>query len=91
MDDTKTLYNKIKKYPEAKAEADAFAHSLGEKYTEKNPAPDEVVQKGLEGILAKYQPKTKNPVAASSASDNQRLVYAAGLAGIALLLGMPYI
>jgi len=91
MDDAKTLYDKIKKYPKAKAEADAFAHSLAEEYPKENPAPDEVIQKGLEGILAKYQPKAKSSVAAPSASDNQRLLYAAGLAGIALLLGMPYI
>ena len=85
------LYNRIKGYgSKARLDAEAFIRSLTEKYTKENPAPDEVVQKSLEGILAKHQPKAKNPVISNATSD-ERWLYAAGLAGIALLLGMPYL
>ena len=91
MVDFKPLYNRIKGYgSKARLDADAFITSLTEKYTKENPAPDEVVQKGLEGILAKHQPKANSP-AVSNATSDERWLYAAGLAGIALLFGIPYL
>ena len=85
------LYDKIKGYgSKARLDADAFIKSLTEIYTKENPAPDEIVQKGLEGVLAKHQPKAKNPDVSNATSD-ERWLYAAGLAGIALLFGIPYL
>lgn len=53
------LYNKIKQYGDkAKSEADAFMKSLSSKYTPDKPAPDIEMEKGLQGILAKYQPRS---------------------------------
>ena len=89
------VYGKIKKIgPEAKSEADAFIQGLTRQYTKENPAPPEVMQKGLEGILAKYQPKAKSPVASSPWVFSGRVPYAAGLAAVLLAvalasLGMP--
>ena len=40
--------------PEAKHAADAFMQGLTTQYTEKNPAPPEVMEHGLQSILAKY-------------------------------------
>lgn len=84
------LYDKIKAYgSKAKLDADAFIKSLTGKYTKENPAPQDVVQKGLEAILAKHQPEEKKPAVANTTGD-ERWLYAAGLGVIAMLLGMPY-
>ena len=37
-----------------KDEANAFMNSLTQRYTKKNPAPNEVIYNGLEQILAKH-------------------------------------
>ena len=74
-------YEKIKKFGfKAKVEADTFIQSLSKKYTKENPAPPEVINQGLEGILKKYEPVISNDIL---------WPYAAGLTAIALILGLP--
>ena len=96
MDDANTLYDKIKNYgAEAKGEADAFVNSLAKNYTKENPAPGEVIQKGLKDILAKHQPKTKSPVGHAGTFPG-RMQYATGLATVLIAValassGIPYI
>ena len=84
------IYEKIKKIGKnAVAEADAFMQSLTKKYTEKSPAPAELIQQGLEGILTKYQAKTGTSTNTSTVPHAAGL--AAVLAGIAILAGFPYV
>lgn len=90
MADT-NLYERIKAHGDkAKAEADAFAQGLAKKYTKENPAPNEVIQKGLEEILAKYEHSEASHHIASHAAPatHSRTNYAIGLAGVAAALLM---
>lgn len=63
---------------------------LRKNMTKKNPAPPELIQRGLEGILTKHK---ENIVAPASTGYSERLKYAAGLAAtvaiIAMLAGAP--
>ena len=66
------LYNQIKNIsPEAKAAADKFMQGLSKEYTADNPAPDYVIQKGLETIIGKF-----------SNSTGTKYEHAIGLAGL---------
>jgi hypothetical protein len=82
MDNQMDVYNKIKSYgDEAKADAEAFIQGLTKKYTKENPAPDDVIHKGLESILAKYETKNRiQPSAVSASSLSPK--HATGLLGI---------
>lgn len=87
-------YERIKKIsPEAKADADAFMKSLTKQYTPENPAPPEVIQKGLEGIISKYETKTHSSSSSGAFSGSMTNLagLAAVLAGIALFAGIPYV
>ena len=87
------IYERIKKIsPEAKADADAFMKNLTSKYTPENPAPTDAIQKGLEGIVAKYKSKDS----AHAGAPPGRMQYAAGLAAVLITValasaGMPYV
>lgn len=83
------VYNQIKNLPlrvrdEAMAKANTFLNSFTKKYTEKNPAPPEEIQKGLEEILAEH---TGGTVTASKAVSYDKWGYAAGLTALAFFLG----
>ena len=89
------VYDKIKKIsPQAEAEAQAFMGNLTNKYTEENPAPPETIQKGLEEIVAKHQPKAQG--LAHARAPLGRIQYAAGLATVLIAValasaGIPYV
>lgn len=73
------IYEKVKKIsPEAKAEADAFISGLTRTHTEENPASPELIQQGLEQILAKYRAKIKEEHTTGKLDD---LVGLAGILG----------
>jgi len=88
-------YENIKKIsPQAKADAEAFMKNLTNQYTAENPAPPEVIQKGLEGIVAKHQPKAQG--SAHAGAPPGRIQYAAGLAAVLIAValasaGFPYV
>ena len=93
MADPMQTYEAIKRIgPEAEAEAVAFMNSLTSKYTEDNPAPKDVIQQGLEGIVRKHKPAAIAGTQTSVQSPS-RIHYGAGLAaviaGIAYLAGIP--
>jgi len=71
--------------PVAKAEADTFMQGLTKKFTKETPAPPELIQEGLEGILAKHKAKTSK----LSSSTNKYLALAAAIL-LAIALGAPY-
>lgn len=74
-------YNRLP--PDIKEKFDDFR---AQHYVKGSPPPEQM-QKDLEGIIAKYQTRTKSPAATSGTSNNQRWAYAAGLASIAFFLG----
>lgn len=88
------IYELLKKIgPEAKSEADAFMKSLTAKYTPENPTPSEVIQKGLEEIVAKHGIKAED--SAHIGTPPGRMRYAAGLAAVLITValassGIPY-
>lgn len=86
------IYNKIKTLgPVATKAAEAFMGSLTKKYTKDNPAPPELIQKGLEGILAEHQPQKASSAPNPSSLPSGNMRYAYGLAGVlGLIVGVPY-
>lgn len=89
MTNPMAVYDAIKKIsPKAKAEADSFMQGLTSRYKEDNPAPNDVIQQGLESILAKHRPSSS----VFSLTQNQHAIgLATVLAGIAFLAGFPYV
>lgn len=67
-----------------KNEADSVMGNIAKKYPKGTSAPPNIIQQGLEGILATYQPKTKN--LAATGNSEGRMEYIAGLAAIVLLI-----
>ena len=85
------IYGRIKELGKnAKVEADAFMQGLAKKYTKENPAPDSVIQKGLNNIFAKYETKGSEGSLEAIANSSDYLV---GFACVSLLVfamaGMP--
>ena len=83
------VYNNLVKKG-LKKEADAVMSDISKNYSEKNPAPQEVIRKGLEGILAKHQTSGKG-----ASKPVGKMYYAAGLASVllavaSLSIGFPY-
>ena len=94
------IYNELKGLG-LKSEADSVMGNISKKYTPENPAPPEVIQEGLEGILARHKqtPHELSPHQETHASGlspriKSGLGLAAVLAGLVFLSslsGIPYI
>ena len=88
MTDPMETYGRIKKLGKgAKAEAEAFMQGLTKKYTKESPAPNEVIQKGLDGILAKY--KSKGSLEAIANSSDYLVGVACVAAFVMAMHGVP--